>query len=150
MSKERDIVALLRAGPLPFRDLMHGRSASFQLAYLRLLQNGTIEESGMGTKADPKYVGLPGMAYPERRLSVRRADVNTLVRSGIPREEAKSQLANASEKGMEAVLALLEDAHLRIIDRGEGLAFRDRVEKPKNRPSAKVVGMVLREMKRTV
>jgi hypothetical protein len=126
---EKALLALVNNGPLPYRRLMNGRSASAQLTYARLLRNGSIVESGMGTKADPKYVGLPGMVLPQRRLSVRRADVSLMVRSGVPKVEAKNRLAVAASIGEQAVLQLLQEAHERSLQRGEGLAFRFLIEK---------------------
>ena len=69
----------------------------------------------MGCVQDPKYVGLKGAAFPEKGYSVRAADVDLLVRSGMSREEAEAVLERAvREGGMLAVFQLCEQAHERI------------------------------------
>jgi len=130
MSGKRDeILDALKGGPILFRKLMHGRSAAFQIAYRRLLLDGAVDESGMGTHHDPKYVGLKGAAFPLPRLTVRRADVDLLVRSGMVEEEARKVLADANAVGKQAVWAVCEAARDRILERGEGgLTFKYQVE----------------------
>ncbi len=119
MSKADDsILKMLEAGPIAVRSL-RGRSAAFQLAYKRLLGDGTIVEHGLGTRQDPIYVGLPGAAFPERKLTVKLADVCLLVLSGIPEDEAREMLLTAIRTGGEdAVMGLCETATNKLLSMG--------------------------------
>jgi hypothetical protein len=124
MSKRKEVLAAVSGGPVPFRKLMHGRKAGFRLAYLQMVREGLVSESGMGTSHDPKYSGLPGVIFPAPVLTVRPADVKLLVRAGVPRTDAVNQLKVASGQGEAAVLTLCQTAHDRIMERGSGLTFR--------------------------
>jgi hypothetical protein len=124
-----EVMAALIDGPVPFRKLMHGRSAGFRLAYDQLLREGKLAESGMGTRQDPKWSGLPGAEFPPPRPPVRPADVRLLVRSGLSRDEAKRQLKAASLIGEEAVVKLLTETVDEMQNKGlVHLTFKDRTD----------------------
>jgi hypothetical protein len=119
-SKRDELLKALKSGPVTFRELMHGRSAIFRLAYKQLLQEGLIEESGSGNALDPRYVGLKGAAFPEKGYPVRGADVALLVRSGMNEVEARAALQEAIKaRGEAAVVSLCEQAHQRILSFGK-------------------------------
>jgi hypothetical protein len=125
MSKKRDeILAALSGGPVPFRDLAHGRRAAFHVAYLQLLREGVIQESGGTQHHSPKYSGLKGATFPGRRPALRLADVRLLVRSGMSEADARKELEAASEAGEAAYVARCEAAYDRIMQRGSGLTFQ--------------------------
>jgi hypothetical protein len=128
MTKRDEVLAPLKDGPVLFRNLAHGRRAAFRLVYAQLLHEGLIQESGMGTRQDPKYVGLPGAEFPPRRVSVRHADLRLLMRSGMTEADAREALSIAGAKGEGDVYRVCQEAHDRILDRGVGLTFAHQPE----------------------
>jgi hypothetical protein len=113
------ILGLLKAGPVPTRKLLRNRKGAFRLAYAKLLQDGAIVEHGTGRKLDPKYTGLPGSTFPDRRLTINPADVVLLMLAGASEEEAKAALATAiATGGINAVIRVCGMAEQKILDRG--------------------------------
>jgi hypothetical protein len=120
MNKKREeVLAVLQSGPVRYREVIHGRSAAFQLAYTQLLREGLVEVHGSGNAHDPKYVGLKGATFPDKGYVVRSADINLLVRSGMTPEDAEAALRHAVQGGHMAVLSLCEQAYNRILSFGK-------------------------------
>lgn len=118
MKNDEQVLSVVKGGPVLVRSL-RGRSAGFQLAYRRLLESGAIREHGVGTRQDPVYVGLPDAVFPERKMTVRLADVCLLRLAGATESEARETLMTAIRTGGEAaVYKVCEVATQRLFDMG--------------------------------